>query len=398
MSIVLLESFSRYNAFADGSRKWSFDHSGAANNTTIGVGEGPGTFPGGRQRRPYPNCLKWDGAYGYGTEMDAYTAFPATDEVIIGFNLRVDGIFEAAPHNETRFLSINNSLNPNYTHCYLRLEHDYADGPDPDKCFLSLITGFTELEDGTQYGISSYGDWEPYAFLIGQWYYVELYYKISNSVGAFELRVDGELRASGSGLDTTTDPTYTTADQLHIEANVSYPSSTYGSGTAFSIADLWVVDKTIGSQHVDFLYPAVIDTLYVDAESAQIDFTPQTGADNSDMVDDSTQHDYDTTYNESTTATDKDRFTVTGPVPDSPLGIIEAVQVSAIVKDTADTGAREARCVISENGTEGNGDTVTLTESGWQDLSAIFPQNPDTTAAWNVDEVENAEIGYEIVT
>ena len=69
-----------------------------------------------------------------------------------------------------------------------------------------------------------------------------------------------------------------------------------------------------------------------------------------------------------------------------------------MARDTLDTAAKTARVVIFEGATEGVGTTRTLTESNFQALWHLFEDNPDTSAAWLMADVEAAEIGYELVS
>ena len=184
-------------------------------------------------------------------------------------------------------------------------------------------------------------------------------------------------------------------DELEFTANQSL-NSTEGYGLKYSICDLWVQDY-LTAPNQGSLWPAIITPLRPDAESAQIDFTPSTGADNSVLVGEDIL-DYDSSYNEANVAADKDRLTTTDEVNAQPVGSVLCAQVSSVMKDTADTGTRTVRNVIKSGTTEENGATATLTESGWQSVDSVHDENPDTTAAWTRAEVEAAEFGYEIVS
>jgi len=232
--------------------------------------------------------------------------------------------------------------------------------------------------------------------LYGQWYYIELRFLIDNTVGELELRVDGEVWFNSGGFDTNAGGS-DEIDNFQFRSGHPTGSGSVGSGLGYSLTDVQIIDPNVAGFQ-GFPFPAVIDILYPSAETAQIDFTPETGSDNSAMVDESPKHDYDSTHNEANVAADEDRFDTVGSVPYSAFGEVLAVQVVSIVKDTLDGGARTFRSVVFEGATKGNGTTVTLTESEWQAAQSIFEDNPDTSSPWTNTEVEAAEIGYEIVS
>ena len=177
-----------------------------------------------------------------------------------------------------------------------------------------------------------------------------------------------------------------------------YPDYNIGGGAGYRVSDLWVVE-TGSAPNNGFLYPAVISPLLPAADVVgESDFTPSTGSDNYATVNDAGGQNFDTDFNESDTATHKDRFTSSGGLPQSPAGSYLAVQTVSMVRDVADLGTRTARAVIYEGTTEGVGATATLTEPGYQPVEAIFETNPDTATTWTAAEIEAAEFGIELVS
>ena len=228
----------------------------------------------------------------------------------------------------------------------------------------------------------------------GQWYHIEIYCYSNGGSSEVALRINGYevYRDDGVGLDAAT-----YIERIEFTSSTTGGTTFYGSGHSYEVTDISVIDW--GGGFADFVFPAVVDSVKPTTEVVgEIDFTPQTGTDNAAMVDD-LPHDYDTTYNESTTAAHKDRFSTTNQVPYTSVGEVHAAKVSAIMKDTANGTTRTARVVSFENVTEGLGDTVTLTEgSAYQNVSHVFEQNPDTSAKWTKAEVNGSEFGYEIVS
>jgi hypothetical protein len=388
MSVDFMEGFSQFRTAADLDGKFTRVGDGALNaasNLEILPTGGRPTLPGAgqKQRNRVPGCIRWKGNL-VNTRLEAN--IPSTDEIIVGFNLYWEGWNPNNFHGDDTFLVLRDDTG-NYTHFTVEFDYFGNDGED-DRGFLRL-----QLGSGSTFFYQG-DDFDDF-LLLNTWYYIEIRVKVSDTAGIVELRVDGETWFKTENIDTSIGGT-PDIDQIWLTSGESYPNSSWGSGAIYRISDFWAVSPTGGNQ-TSFQYPAIIDVLYPNAETADQDFTPQTGTDNSAMVDDLPQHDFDTTYNESNTAAHKDRFTTGDTLTDPTVGEVKAVQVQAIVKDTAASGTRTARCVIFENATEGVGTTQTLTENDFMALYHIFEDNPDTSLPWLKADVAGSEFGYEIV-
>lgn len=392
MSIVFLESFGQYRDHEDLGGVFTLEEAGATSGRNLSIEQdGPTSMPAQTQspRSPLPSCLKF-----LGLSDDLFDAtilkidVTAKVEYIIAFNFRADNGQGTDPTKSDNHDTIMTVGSGTVVHESIDIEHDEDDttGVYLQIEFSISTDRFRSIDMPDDEGL----------LLYGRWYYLEFRFLIDNTVGELELRVDGVEWFNSGGFDTDAGGGGD-IDNVRFRSGHPTGSSSYGSGLGYSITDIMIIDPNVAGFQ-DFPFPAVIDLLYPSADTAQLDFTPETGGDNSAMVDESPKHDYDSTHNEANIAADEDRFDTTGSVPFSGFGSVLAVQVVSIVKDTLDTGARTFRSVVFENATKGNGTTVTLTESQWQAAKSIFEDNPDTSLPWTNTEVEAAEIGYEIVT
>jgi len=397
MAVEWLENWGHFRDYADLEPRYKLVGDGAVlgSNIEIMPAGGPTVMPSGSQspRSPAPGALRFKGGLGGGNDAQVTAMVTGSAEWKVGFNLMVESINP----NQTTFdhaIFYLYNLASNEPQLRLEIEFSSQEAIDNGYSYLRLATAVTtEI-------YSSFDDFDEddpedptfHALLHGVYYYIELHHVIHDTVGVVELRVNGETWFINANLDTKA--TATTTDELVFNSG----AFSYGEGAVCRVTDFWAVDPLSGGNETDFLYPAVIDTLYPSAEViGEIDFTPESGSDNALMVDDAPQHDWDTTYNEANVAANKDRFDITGQVPESSFGRVHAVQVQALAKDTLDTGTRTARAVIFEGATEGVGATLTMTEAQYQSLYGLYEDNPDTSAAWLMADVEAAEIGYEIV-
>jgi hypothetical protein len=217
------------------------------------------------------------------------------------------------------------------------------------------------------------------------WQYVEFKFTFNATTGEIVVRVNGVEVLNETGLDLDSFGS-TTVDQIQF----------YGAeGTAASNTnEQWFIDD-IYIDDSQFQGPIKIEGLLPTAEGATIDFTPNTGTDNSANVDDNPRDD-DTTYNDSAdTPSNKDLFT-TEDLSNITGGII-GVQVTSIAKlDSA--GSIGLQSIVAEGTpTQGTGSVVEITSTtDYFAVQHIFETNPDTASAWSAAEVDGMEIGYEI--
>lgn len=210
--------------------------------------------------------------------------------------------------------------------------------------------------------------------LSATWYYVEIEFTRNGSTGAVNIYVNSVLVATASGVNTGA----SNIDNLLFQQDV---------GGAVSIDDLYVanVATKLGERRVEVLRPS--------ADTAQKDWTPNSGANNFDRVNETT-YNGDTSYVSSATAGNKDRYAF-GNLSATPVSI-SAVQVTfAHRKDDATT--RTIRSNLKSGATTANGATIG-TNATYAVQVDIYETDPNTAAAWTGANVDSAEAGLEVVS
>jgi hypothetical protein len=406
MTVEIIDNFMSYQSINDMEPVYALNDPGATtgSNLVLKPGNGP-TFVSGQPQSPRtaPPTLSFLGNSnsGGGNATEVRLALPATVEKIIAFTFRPvagegntssqadsnDQIF--ATYDDTNFQVAMNML--------VQHSDDLFDAPEPTGgVYLYLRRSVsTVLWDSfnDRDSTSEVPGMENGFMLYGSWYYIELRILADASNGEVELRINGVQVFDGTGIQTTIGQP--NIGFVEFRSGEASGSNSYGSGLEFDIADVISIDTAAG--FVAFPFPAIIDRLEPDADTIEADFAPNGAGDNFVEVDDA-PHDFDTTFNESTTVGHKDRFTTAGVLPFANLGNVLAVKVEALVKDTLDLTTRQVRAVVFENATEAQGATRTLTETPYQPVQAVFDDNPDTSLPWTKAEVAAAEFGYEIIT
>lgn len=214
----------------------------------------------------------------------------------------------------------------------------------------------------------------------GSEYKIELKVYGFNINGSLELRVNDEVW----GLIPIAD-TNGTFNRIYFK------TGQVGEGADFEISQLYVLDDQGGiDDNNSFLGKSwKLEVIRPDAETAQIDFTPESGSDNSAMVDDAPRNNADADWNDSTGNAEIDRFTSATALNGARVHNVNVVNVAR------HTGSSQNfRAVVFEGATSGDGGDETLTES-FQVFMEPFETNPDTALAWTQAEVDACEFGYE---
>ncbi len=151
--------------------------------------------------------------------------------------------------------------------------------------------------------------------------------------------------------------------------------------------DFYVSDSAthIGECRVDILRPV--------ADTAAKDFVPLTGSSNYLMVN-NTLIDGDTSFNSSDVVGAIDVFDAAN-MPVSPLAIYAVQSVVCARKD--DAGTRTLRPKMKSGSTVANGAALGLSTS-YACTVDIHSLDPDTSAAWTLERVNLAQVGYELVS
>jgi hypothetical protein len=199
------------------------------------------------------------------------------------------------------------------------------------------------------------------------WHYIEVKVSIADSGGTVIVKVDGEEWINFTG-DTSQSGEY---------FNIIKTGGCF-DGVNTDIDDFYFCDLT-GTKNNDFLGDCRVCTLYPDGDTADEDFTPDTGTDsyariNSETID-------DTSYIESETVDHKSIFDFDA-LPAADIGAIAGVQVCTRAKKD-DSGARSMANVVVSASSEAVQTAYTLAEQFTHNVDLL----EDDPAGGDWDEV-----------
>ena len=208
------------------------------------------------------------------------------------------------------------------------------------------------------------------------WNYVEVSATVADSGGIFIVKVNGVVVASFTG-DTRNGGTSTNIDQFRL----GYTGDVRWSGGRGRYDDFWITDT-------GFLGDKRVQTLTPNGAGSSTQWTPTAGTNYGCTADDD-----DATYVASSTAGQRDLYTLTNLVANTV--VVDAVQTVAHAYKS-DAGSAFSKSVIKSGSTIGSGASVALPSSvaGFVDT---FATDPDTSAAWTVAAVNALEAGVEVV-
>ena len=216
----------------------------------------------------------------------------------------------------------------------------------------------------------------------GTWAYIELEFVISDTVGTLNLYINGTLAGSASGQDTK----YLAGagfNQIGLG-----PGNYMGLSSGAYFDDLYVTDTPtrLGEQRVV--------TTYVDADSSNISWSPNTGTTlytriNETLCDGDTSYVYAGTLN-------ADAVFGVQDLPVVPIGV-NAVQIGSFTRKT-DTGLRTVALQYqTPTGVQYNSSDYTLGSSYGRQIN-LLPTNPATGSPWTASEINAMKIGVKVTT
>jgi len=253
-----------------------------------------------------------------------------------------------------------------------------------EQCSLRLSTNTLTFNRGsTVLGTS------PTVLVTGTWYYIEVKATIG-SAGAFEVRVDGVTKISGTGNTQSTGNTSTNGIQLSVGDF---------SGFSYTIDDVYILNSS-GSTNNTFLGDCRVLTTLPNADntsspSTNLTWTPNSGTTHYTQVDDTPSPDDDTTYVSSATPGQIDTYKFPAISPTGPIAGIQAVLTARKDDAAARTISAEYR---SSGGTNFDGSSVfSLTTSYLMDRQ-IWETDPATSTAWTAAGVNGGEFGEKCIS
>lgn len=209
------------------------------------------------------------------------------------------------------------------------------------------------------------------AITTGNWGYLEIEFTRNASTGACNIYLDGTQIMALTGVNTGADDILLMGfDNLNVQDFVD---------------DYYVVSGTtkLGEQRVMTLRP--------DADTAQKDFTPDSGSDNYARVNESPM-DGDTSYVTSSTDAAEDLYTLS----DLPITPASITAVQAIVAAKKDDAATRGISTVLHGSTDTVGTAKGLSTS-YLVIADLYETNPETSAAWTASDVNGLEAGMKLV-
>lgn len=213
------------------------------------------------------------------------------------------------------------------------------------------------------------------------WHYFEFKATIDPTSGTYELRRNESADISDTGVNTanTGSANWDTIDILND-----------GLDAGVRLDDIYVLDGT-GSANNDFLGDSVIEGRLPTGDGSTTDWTPSSGANHWDLLDDTT----DSTNVSASNSGDIDYLTfdalsfITGTIH----GVMSMMTVGLDV-----LGTRTVRLKALSNASTTNGASQTVETTGYVTFYEVFEQDPDTSSAWSISGLNAAEFGFELVS
>ena len=213
---------------------------------------------------------------------------------------------------------------------------------------------------------------------LASWNFVEVRLVIDSTGNSlFEVRVNEQVWLTVAG---DIQASITTCNRLVF----------YGNYSGIQYDDLTICDGT-GPSHNTYLGDMRVDTVVPKANGTTTDFTPASGTQNWENLDDIPPDD-DTTTNTSTTLGARDSFLMADlPALNSP---ISGVQLTVSARKD-DAGTRQVGIFARVGGTDYDG-TTAAPGTAFQMIRHVWAQNPSTLADWTTEDLTTAEFGYTV--
>ena len=215
------------------------------------------------------------------------------------------------------------------------------------------------------------------------WHFFECKVNFHATTGSVAIRIDEEQVLALTNVNTVGSTTDNRPSMLRVASS--------GNGLQTRVDDFYILDDQ-GSQHNNFLGDLAVTRLNPTGAGNSTQFSVTGVASNWDAVNEDGP-DGDTTYVQSNTSGQKDTYTFSD-ISGTPAAI-EAVAVKSYCKKT-DGGSRTFVHVARSSGVEGESATIYPSAISYRRLQSVFPQDPNTSAAWAAAGVNAAEFGFRI--
>jgi hypothetical protein len=219
-------------------------------------------------------------------------------------------------------------------------------------------------------------------FPFASWVFVEFKAECLTSGGSYEVRVDGSVEVTGSGLDTA-DSGSDGWDSVAFRYG--------GNSSRLYIDDIYVLDTT-GTSNNDYLGAVVVEGLVPTAEGNSADWGSQGNVNNGLNVGDTS----DSTYNKSDTTGDQDLYVYEDLQEID--GTIYGIQLNSQLAMN-EVGTRTVKTQYRDpDTTEVDIDTHALSSTLIDSHASILEENPASSTAWTVTDIDDGEFGIEVVS
>ena len=247
-----------------------------------------------------------------------------------------------------------------------------------EQLVLRIITGGKIFLDRSTINLD---DSAGFSLNLQSWHYLEFKATIDNSVGAYELKVDGVTVMSDTGVDT----------QTSANAEIDVIQLVRNSSQSEEYDDMYLLDDQ-GLDNNDFIGDVEIQTQFPDGDGNQNDFTPDSGLNNWEMVDDGNTPDDDSTFNSSSTLNHAELYTMEAMV--GTFDTVFALQVrNHLRKENA--GLRTGRALIRSNTDQSEG-AIRGISTEYRYFDEIYENDPQGGGAWTETRLNALETGFTI--
>lgn len=221
-------------------------------------------------------------------------------------------------------------------------------------------------------------------FTAGAYAHLDIKVTINNSTGSVVVKSGGVTHLNLTSQDT----------QASANAQITHFRLSADGTNTVSFDDCYALDTTGSAPQNDQIGDCRITAVRTLSEGTYSDFTPLTGSDNEEMVDDATP-DADATYNSDGDVGARDSYNMNA-MEDIGGATIFGVQANVLARKDA-SGTRKVRIFTRPVGTNHFGASQALTTS-YLNFREIWQTNPETTLPWAESEANAAQFGYEVAS
>lgn len=246
--------------------------------------------------------------------------------------------------------------------------------------------------DGTwsyQRGLTPVGSPSTATLALNTYTYVECRVTFHDSAGVVQVRLDGVLILTLTGVDTQ-NTLNASASRLRLGNHGSGAGFTFGTQ---DVDDVYICDGT-GSVNNDFLGDCRVDVVRPTADGAHSAWTPSTGTTHYTLVDETTPND-DSDYLSTSTAGARDTHAL-GDLPTLTDMVIAGVQQCVSARKD-DAGTREVKGLLTSGATTQAGSVTHALTTSYRYYRQVTETDPATGASWTETGVNALEAGVENV-